>query len=95
MQRLFNFLVISLLPVLFLAGCADSDEPMPGDTVLGSPTRPNSGEWINPEDTVYGGAGADYAGDGLDARDGGFNALGAGNGMGGANPERKVPHRSV
>lgn len=91
MQRLFNFTLVSLVFAFLVAGCADTDEPKPGDTVLGSPSRPaNSGVWINPEDTVYGGQAGDFAGgDGLEARGGNFNALDGGDpalgGIGGQN----------
>ncbi|MEO0797024.1 MAG: OmpA family protein [Verrucomicrobiota bacterium] len=85
MFRVFNIVLASLSIVLFISGCADSDGPKPGDTVLGNPQRPGGGDgiFINPEDSVGNNGTLAFEGDGLKDRDPSFNSFN-GDGMGGS-----------
>ncbi|MGE9295418.1 MAG: OmpA family protein [Puniceicoccales bacterium] len=95
MFRVFNFVLMVISAALLFSGCADSNEPQPGDTILGSPTRMGNGDFINPDDydpnAQYGAPSSDNIGSGgsgynpgdLEVRDmGSFNSTGPG-GMGG------------
>lgn len=72
MFRVFNFVCISIFAALLFSGCADSNEPQPGDTVIGQPSRPGDG-FINPDDYNPNARYGNPSGDNIDMSDSVYN----------------------
>jgi len=58
MFRVFNVVWATLFVALLFSGCADSNQPRPGDTIIGNPIGPNENfisEGVYESETSYGG----------------------------------------